>query len=61
MRARFAILHGLGLKKEGYRPKFRLMRGERHDEVLYEAVIQDLDQGTIRKWASEFGIRSDVT
>ena len=51
-----AILSKLGLGREGARPGYRLRAGERHTEVLYGAVVSDLDSAAIRATAEQFGL-----
>ena len=40
-----AILKGLGLKQEGLKRGFRLMRGERHDELTFGASVSRISTG----------------
>jgi len=51
-----AVLEGLGLRLEGRLREFRLLRGERQDELLYGAPVSQLDADAIRCWARELGL-----
>jgi len=50
------LLLKLGLRKEGIRSGYRVMRGERRDECIFGALREDLDGAGIAAWARMWGI-----
>jgi [ribosomal protein S5]-alanine N-acetyltransferase len=51
-----SLLQKLGLKLEGTRPGYRLMRGERHTELCFGRQVSEMDAARFRKVAGATGL-----